>query len=136
MKEVDFKQYCLSCGAWCCKGEKNILSGKKIVKSSKSGECVHLKNGLCNNYSKRPFDCRDFPLDVMVIKEKIVWVVWTNCPAVKEIDLEAFLEHTEKTLVKKYGKKQITLQAVSNQIMLPKKYKKKNMKILRDVDFG
>ena len=135
MTKFNFEKYCLSCGAWCCKGERNILNGKKIVNSKENGDCVYLKDGLCNNYQKRPFDCRDFPLDVLLINGKISWIVWENCPAVKEIDLKEYLKETEKKLVKKYGKKQIEAQAISNQTMLPKKYKKENLKILREVNF-
>jgi len=135
MNGFDFKPYCLVCGAWCCKGETNVLKEKQIIKSKENGECVFLKNNLCTKYSKRPFDCRDFPLDVMLINNTLVWVVWKNCPAVKEINLEEFLNKTEKKLVKKYGKTQIKAQAISNKTMLSKKYKKKNMRILRKVNF-
>ena len=135
MKEFDFKKYCVTCGAWCCKGEKNILKGNKIVDSKKNGDCVFLKNGICSNYSKRPFDCRDFPIDVMIIRGKVTWIVWKNCPALKELNLDDFLEQTEKSLLKKYGKETILAQAISNKTMLPKKYKKRNMKILKEIKF-
>ena len=135
MEKFDFKKYCLKCGAWCCKGETNVLKEKHIIQSKENGECVFLANNLCTNYSKRPFDCRDFPLDVMIINDTLTWVAWKNCPALKEINLEDFLNKTEKKLVKKYGKPQIKAQAISNKTMLPNKYKQKNMLVLREVRF-
>ena len=135
MKEIDFKKYCVSCKAWCCKGETNVLGKSGALKSKPSGECEFLEKNLCTNYSKRPFDCRDFPLDVMVIKGKITWVLWENCPAIKQINMDEYLLHSEKKLVKKYGKETITAQAKSNKTDLPKKYDKKRMRILREVKF-
>lgn len=73
--------------------DRQISLLKKIGKT-----CVFLKNGKCQIYNKRPFNCKMFPLDVKKINKKLCWILWEFCYTPKNI--EQNLASFEKIITK------------------------------------
>ena len=143
MKEFDFdfKEYCIGCG-WCCQGESPYASKEELKKYNAEGinkkeneSCRFLKNGLCSIYSKRPFDCRIFPIDLKRIHEKIMWILWENCPAAAHMNIDKFLEYIEKELSKGYSFQHILNHVNHDEKNLPDKYSKVKFKVLKEVSW-
>lgn len=68
------------------------------------GECIFLVDGMCSIYNYRPFDCRMFPFDFDVFKNKTTglneakWFLW-DCPytaTIKTEDIEPTLRAFER----------------------------------------
>ena len=134
MKEFsfNFNKFCNGCN-WCCYDESPYNGNKKITSNK---ECKNLETNKCSIYSERPFDCRIFPIDVKQIKNKVVWILWENCPALKELDVNRFIDYIEKELLKYYSYQHILNHINHDNANLPKKYDKIRFRVIKEVCWG
>ena len=96
----DFRPHCTPC-LWCCHGERVFVSpkeqralgedrfGNSPAREEAPCEKLNTATGLCSIHERRPIECRIFPLDLLVVKEQVHWVVWHGaCPAVPSVPPE------------------------------------------------
>ena len=105
-------QECINCKDKCC--DKDITcplfatpedrARYKNINTRKS--CIFFnENKLCDIYKTRPFDCRFFPFELMIIDSKFYWIIWNiSCPIIenRRNDFEKYLEEHENNLIPKF----------------------------------
>jgi Fe-S-cluster containining protein len=89
MKKVSrLSQECIKNRGLCCERRVNViftdkeaknLSNKKIVQ-----KCKFFREPFCMIYSKRPIDCRSYPITIDLRGSKPVFVIDLKCPAVRK----------------------------------------------------
>jgi len=77
------------------------IAGSEVskLKTGASGSgCIFFDGYQCTVYEVRPFDCRLFPLDVIVDEDgQLCWIAYTTlCPI--DVDLRRYLDHAESLL--------------------------------------
>lgn len=61
--------------------EETTPSGNGLAIKRIDSGCFFYRDGKCNIYSVRPFDCRIFPFDIREVAGELHWVVYTDlCP--------------------------------------------------------
>lgn len=131
---------CIGCSFKCCylpwllkeeyekhfKGLRNyVMEVNSVFFVRDLTKCKFVNECKCNIYSKRPLDCRLFPLDIIEEDGKFYWCIFTVCPKHAEIrkKLIPLIHILERFISKKLFlqyKKQI---AVSKEFYLPYKLK-------------
>jgi len=138
MKKLDFKDHCVPCGAWCCKGENPFVSRDELnklgvdhISQKADGSCSLLGEGnLCTGYENRPWECRAFPIDA----RNGNWIYWGNCEAASLIDLSAHIDNLETMLACGYPRGYIDDYMDYHQANEPAKYKTEQYLILRSIN--
>jgi len=124
----DFRRYCIPCANWCCKGEAVFFSDAEKQKidlclRKKENECDFLEDsGSCSIYSKRPFECRIFPYDVLSLDGELNWVLWNVCPASAELDAQSEIDRLEREISRVYSLEYVKSYVKYHQNHQPKKY--------------
>lgn len=136
------KEYCAACKAKCCKNEKPYASKEELaelgvaeISQKEDGYCIFLKRNRCSVYDKRPFECRIFPFNTEKRNGKIVWVLYSTCPAAKHLDAEKFIDNLEKELSDKFS-----LEYIKDYVRYDSKdpagtYSKLKPRILREISW-
>lgn len=78
-----------------------VAESRTIVRlvTNADGSCIFHRVGRCTIYDVRPFDCKVFPLDILLINQRYCWVVYTAfCGHI--MDLAAMLAYGESLLAK------------------------------------
>jgi Fe-S-cluster containining protein len=73
---------------------KNLFSILKVKNAHffEGGLCPLLKNKCCTIYQNRPLECRLNPISIYEIGDKLYWILYKICPAVKHANnLEEFI---------------------------------------------
>ena len=108
---------------------------KAINKKINSTQCVfwddEKKN--CSIYEYRPFDCRTYPFDIILIDDKFHWIVYSCNPESNWKWTESYLEMFEKD--ESFGeiKKKMKIFADNTELVLPAEEKKTPYTVLREV---
>ena len=114
------------------------VKGKKIKainKKNNSTQCIfwdeEKKN--CSIYEQRPFDCRAYPFDVILINGKYHWIVYSCNPESSWQWVESYLEMFENDESFKEIKKNLKIFADNTELVLPDEEKKTPYIVLREV---
>ncbi|HET6518100.1 MAG TPA: YkgJ family cysteine cluster protein [Nitrosopumilaceae archaeon] len=114
------------------------VKGKKIKainKKNNSTQCVfwddEKKN--CSIYEHRPFDCRAYPFDIILIDNKYHWIVYSCNPESNWKWTESYLEMFEKDESFKEIRKNMKIFSDNTELILPNEEKKRPYTILREV---
>ena len=65
-----------------------------------------------------------------------MWVLWTNCPISKRLDINKFMKYAEKELSKEYSFQHLLNHIKHDKSNLPDKYARIKFKILREVSWN
>lgn len=104
---------CLHCSNNRClleAGKKLFVTNEeklRLPEINKSFPCRYFnEKRLCKVHSRRPFDCRLFPFDMIEREEKLFWIKWKfNCAISRITDeekLECFPKEHKKNLLPRF----------------------------------
>lgn len=108
---------------------------KAINKKKNSTQCIFWdeKEKNCSIYEHRPFDCRTYPFDIILIDNKYHWIVYSCNPESNWKWTESYLEMFEKDDSFKEIKKNLKIFADNTELILPVEEKKTPYVVLREV---
>lgn len=114
------------------------VKGKKIKainKKENSTQCVFwdAEKKNCSIYEHRPFDCRAYPFDIILINDKYHWIVYSCNPESDWKWTESYLEMFENDESFKEIKKNMKIFADNTELILPEEEKKMSYTVLREV---
>jgi len=108
---------------------------RAINKKNNSTECIfwdsEKKN--CSIYEHRPFDCRAYPFDILLVNNKYHWIVYSCNPDSDWKWTESYLEMFEKDQSFKEIKKNMKIFSDNTELVLPDEEKKMSYTVLREV---
>ena len=90
----------------------------------------------CSIYSERPFDCRAYPFDILLVDGKYHWIVYTCNPDSGWEGEESFLNMLENDRAFQDIIKNIEIFAANTERILPEESEKTPYKILREVNIS
>jgi len=116
------------------------INGKKakaIKKKNASTTCIFFDEDerKCSIYQNRPFDCRAYPFDILLINEKYHWIVYSCNPDSDWKWAESYLEALESDKQFEELMEKIDIFAGHTKIILPQESKKTPFTILRQVNY-
>lgn len=140
MATFNFLDYCIPCGAWCCKGEAPYSSQEELTRlkvkkigQKADGSCQFLNGNQCIEYESRPLECRLFPFDIKEIEGALTWILWLNCPAQSLLEANEHLTRFEQDILQPHGIQYLKDYVAYHLINEPPKYTTLTFKKLRKV---
>ena len=108
---------------------------KAIRKKQDSSQCIFWDNSTskCSIYENRPFDCKAYPFDILLVDGKYHWIVYSCNDDSDWQWSEEFLQALESDVSFKDVLNNIEIFANNTQRILPLESKKTPYKILREV---
>jgi len=147
MKEFDWLGYCVSCNTACCHNEDKSIPENEcsrielndlIVKRSKLYYPVYTQahsSEMNDLPDYRPLECRLFPFDITEIDEKLMWLVWSNCPATPKLDYEKALGFMERKFSRRLPLEHIIQYITDQKLNESGKMTSDGFKIIREVNW-
>ncbi len=89
----------------------------------------------CSIYSQRPFDCRAYPFDILLVDGKYHWIVYTCNTDSDWEGGESYLQMLENDKAFSDIMRNIEIFAGNTERILPEESKKTPYKILREINF-
>jgi len=116
------------------------VNGKKIKaikKKNDSNNCVFWDESkrLCSIYEKRPFDCRAYPFDILLVDGEYHWIVYSCNVESDWTWTEEYLQFLENDKQFNEVMEKIEIFAGHTKMILPLESQKTSYSILREVRY-
>jgi hypothetical protein len=113
----------------------NGIKIKAINKKNYSTQCIFwdAEKKNCSIYDERPFDCRSYPFDVLLINNKYHWIVYSCNPESDWKWAESYLEMFENDETFNEIRKNMKIFSDNTKLILSEEIKKTPYVVLREV---
>lgn len=119
--------------------KKIMINGQKVkaIKKKKNSSICHFWDETeekCSIYKNRPFDCRAYPFDILLVNGKYHWIVYSCNPESNWEWSESYLQMLENDEGFSDILQNIDIFAGHTEMILPSESQKTSFKILRKVN--